>query len=131
MLLHNSSVSVLRLHGPAVTAVDFYPKGCTFMSIFLVFVCCSYYIYFIIISVTFLSFPKTGKTVGHLCLVAMHNQMLFIYTNVIPLFYGLILFYLCTGWDNEGKICLLLFANKFFDTTLFICLSAVISRGIK
>jgi hypothetical protein len=48
-------------------------------------------------SVTFLSFPKTGRTVDCLCLVSVHNQMLFIYTNVIPLFHGLILFCLYRG----------------------------------
>jgi hypothetical protein len=73
-------------------------------------------------SVTFLSFPKTGRTVSCLCLVSAHNGVLFIYTNVIPLFHGLILFCLHRGWDNESQKCLLLFANKFFETTLFICL---------
>jgi hypothetical protein len=37
-------------------------------------------------SVTFLSFPKTGRTIGCLCLVSTNNQMLFVYTTVIPLF---------------------------------------------
>ena len=46
--------------------------------------------------------------------------MLFIYTNVIPLFHSLILFCLRRSWENDGKECLLLFANKFFDTTLFV-----------
>ena len=121
MLLHDSSVDVLRLRGPAVKAADFYPKGSAFMTIFSVFVCCSYYIYFITISVTFLSFRKTGRTVGYLCLVSTHNRMLFIYTNVIPLFYGPILFYLRTGWDNEGKICLLRFVNKFLTPLYLMC----------
>ena len=39
-------------------------------------------------AVTFLSFPKTGRTVGFLCLVPIHNQMPFLYTNVIQLFHS-------------------------------------------
>lgn len=81
----NSSINVLRLHGPAGTAVDFYPKGCTFMSIFLVFfLLFLLYLFYNNQSITFLSFPKTGRTVDCVCLVSTHNQMLFIYTNIIP-----------------------------------------------
>ena len=47
---------------PSSYSSGFIPKGCTFMSMFLVLVFCSYYIYFVILSLL-LSFPflKLGE----------------------------------------------------------------------
>jgi len=69
---------------PSSYGSGFLPKRLHFHAHFLDFYLLFLYLFYNNQSVTFLSFPKTGRNVGCLWLVFTHNQMLFIYTNVVP-----------------------------------------------
>jgi hypothetical protein len=65
---------------------DFYPEGCTFVSVFMVFILLFLlFLFYNNQSVTLVSFTETVRTVGCLYLVSTHNKVLYIYTNVISL----------------------------------------------